>query len=89
MKIIHWIVVAPSQGVFAKRRCTADCMEVRTAWLGYPERTPNCIQMTHDNRIAPHECRNGSVLERADKKTLVVRLVLVAQKLCSGAPNFN
>ena len=89
MKRIHWIVAATSHGVFAKRRCTADCMEVRTAWVGYPERTANCIHRTHDNRNAPHECRNGSVLERADKKTLVVRLVFVAHKLCRGAPNFN
>ena len=38
MKRIHCIVAATSQGVFAKRRCTASCMEVRTAWSGYPRK---------------------------------------------------
>ena len=80
MKRIHCIVAVTSQGVFAKTRCTADYMEVRTAWVGYPERTASCIHRTYDSRNAPHDCRNGSVLERADRKTLVVRLVLVAQK---------
>ena len=80
MKRTQRMVAATSQGFLAKRRCTTDCMEARTAWVGYLERTDNCIHRTHDNRNAPHEWRNGRALE-----TLVVCLVLVAQRLCRGA----
>ena len=57
------------------------CADACTVSGGYPER----IAVT-DKRKDPQDRRKGSVLERADKNTLVVRRAVVAQKLCRRAP---
>ena len=81
IKRSHCRLRGTSQGVFANRRCTAACMDVHTACRGYPNSTASCIHIAVEKRNAPQECKNGTAFDNADKKTFVVRRVLVAQKL--------
>ena len=82
-------VLGTSQAVFASNRCTAACMEARTARTGYPDNMASCIHITVDSRKAPQDFRKGRALDSADRNMFVVRRLLLAQKLCRGGTKFQ
>ena len=75
----HCRVRGTSHAVFANKRCTAVCMEVRAAHRGYPESTGSGIHMIVEKRNTPQDHKKGKALDTADKNTLAVRRLLAAQ----------
>ena len=72
IKRTHTRVHGTSQGVYANRRCTTACMDVRMACKGYPDNTASYIHITVDKRNAPGECKKARAFDNADSKTFVV-----------------